>query len=74
VTPRKKSQPKNDLLGEVKRSDFTRETKAERITIRVSESEKEQMQAMASDLGVSLGEYLCILHRLAWDRNQRGDL
>lgn len=67
------SPKKKDLIAEAV-EDVSPEalgwtaTKSERIEIRTSSQEKEQIQEVAGTLGVSVAEYLLALHRHAYPK------
>jgi uncharacterized protein (DUF1778 family) len=50
-----------------------RVTKDARIEVRATEAEKEEIQRTAALFGLSVGEYLMTLHRLAIERLQDKD-
>lgn len=67
-TPSTTAERLNDAVQDLKKVDFHTENKGERLTLRLCASDRHSMDAIAASLGLSVGDYLVQLHRMAAKR------
>ena len=56
------------VLGDLTQAAFAKDTKDERITIRLSRKDRESIEQVAESLGLTVADYLIQLHQVAAER------